>query len=91
MMQKYDALLLKISKSICHFFFGDFCCMMDLMMIESARKDNVQSRFYGGWVCDHYIGSVLVFGPNGTIPICWHNDSGTVHDSNNVWIRNINI
>lgn len=31
--------------------------------------DDEQNQFDNGWTCDHYIGAVLVFCPDGTIPI----------------------
>jgi hypothetical protein len=40
---------------------------------------NEENHFYNGWTCDHYIGAVLVFCPDGTIPICCYNVPGTVH------------
>ena len=52
-------------------------------------NDDVQNRFYNGWVGDHYIGAVFVFCPDGTIPICCYNVPGTVHDSNIAIIGNI--
>jgi hypothetical protein len=52
------------------------------LMIECAAEEDVQNQFYNGWTCDHYIAAVLVFCPDGTIPICCYNVPGTVHDSN---------
>ena len=52
------------------------------LMLECSSDEDVQNRFYNGWTCDHYIGAVLVFCPDGTIPICCYNVPGTVHDSN---------
>ena len=51
-------------------------------MLECAAEEDVQNRFYNGWTCDHYIGPVLMFCPDNTIPICCYNVPGTVHDSN---------
>ncbi len=59
------------------------------LMLECSGDDDVQNRFYNGWTCDPYIGAVLVFCPNGTIPICCYDVPGTVHDSNIAVIRNI--
>eukprot|EP00804_Cyclotella_cryptica_P010121 CCRYP_018494-RA/>CCRYP_018494-RA protein AED:0.03 eAED:0.03 QI:578/1/1/1/0/0/2/26/188 len=59
------------------------------LMVECAAEDDVQNRFYNGWTCDHYIGAVLVFCPDGTIPICCYNVPGTVHDSNIALMGNI--
>ena len=50
-------------------------------MVECSGDDDDQSRFYNGWTCDHYIGAVLVFCPDGTIPICCYNVPETVHDN----------
>ena len=58
-------------------------------MLECAGDEDTQNRFYNGWTCDHYIGAVLVFCPDGTIPICCYNVPGTVHDSNIAVIGNI--
>jgi hypothetical protein len=67
-----------------HPFLEDVWCTMDgiKLMLECAGEDDIQNRFYNGWTCDHYIGAVLVFCPDGTIPICCYNVPGTVHDSN---------
>jgi hypothetical protein len=66
-----------------HPFLGDVWCTMDgvKLMVECSGDDDKQNRFYNRWTCDHYIGAVLVFCPDGTIPICWYNVAGTVHDS----------
>ena len=58
-------------------------------MLECAEDDDVQNRFYNGWICDHYIGDVLVFCQDGPIPISCHNMPGTVHDSKIAVIGNI--
>jgi hypothetical protein len=67
-----------------HPFLNDVWCTMDgiKLMLECAADEDVQNRFYNGWTCDHYIGAVLVFCPDGTILICCYNVPGTVHDSN---------
>ncbi len=41
----------------------------------------MQERFYNGWTHDHYMTSVFVFCPNGTILIAFFNIPGAVHDS----------
>jgi len=51
------------------------------LLIESAGDDDEQNCYYNGWTCDHYVNAVLVFCPDGTIPICCYNVPGTVHDS----------
>ena len=52
------------------------------LMLECADEDDEQNRFYNGWTCGHYIGAVLVFCPDSTIPMRCYNVSGTVHNSN---------
>jgi hypothetical protein len=59
------------------------------LMLECAGVDDVQNRFYNGWTYDHYIGAVLVFCPDSTIPMCCYNVPGTVHGSNIAVIGNI--
>jgi hypothetical protein len=59
------------------------------LMLECAGDDDIQNRFYNGWTCDHYVGAVLVFCPDGTIPMCCYNVPGSVHDSNIAVIGNI--
>jgi len=74
-----------------HPFLSDVWCTMDgiKLMLECAAEDDVQNRFYNGWTCDHYIGAILVFCPDGTIPMCCYNVPGTVHDSNIALLGNI--
>ena len=64
-----------------HPFLADVWCTMDglKLMVECAADDIEQNRFYNGCTCDHYVGAVLVFCPDGTIPICCYNVPGTVH------------
>ena len=52
------------------------------LMLECSSEEDIQNRFYNGWTCNNYIGAVLVFCPDGTIPICCYNVPGTIHDSN---------
>ena len=49
--------------------------------IESAPDGIVQSPLYNGWKSDHYITAVLCFAPDGTIPECFYNVPGCIHDS----------
>ncbi len=49
--------------------------------IEQAPDGVVQGRFYNGWKGNHYITAVLCFAPDGTIPACFFNVSGCMHDS----------
>jgi hypothetical protein len=41
----------------------------------------VQSMFYNGWKCDHFVTNVLLFAPDGTIADGVYNCPGSVHDS----------
>jgi len=51
------------------------------LLLEKAGDEFIQNDYYNGWVCDHYTSAVLVFCPDGTIPICCYNVPGSVHDS----------
>jgi hypothetical protein len=51
------------------------------LTLQVASSDDVQRMFYNGWTHGHYVGAVLVFAPDGTIPICMYNVPGCVHDS----------
>ena len=59
-------------------------CTMDglKLLLECSSDEDEQNRYYNGWTCDHYISAVLVFCPDGMIPICCYNVPGTIHDSN---------
>jgi hypothetical protein len=48
---------------------------------QQSGKSDVQERFSNGRTHDHYVTSVFVFCPNGTIPIAFFNVPGTVDDS----------
>ena len=58
-------------------------CTMDGLKLYLQQSGNacIQNNFYNGWTHDHYVSSVLVFCPDGTIPICCYNVPGSVHDS----------
>jgi len=59
-----------------------WCCMDGLKLyLEQAGDATTQNNFYNGWKQDHYVSSVFVFCPDGTIPICCYNVPGSVHDS----------
>ena len=62
---------------------GNVWCTMDgiKLLLECSGDDDEQNQYYNGWTCDHYVSAVLVFCPDGTIPICCYNVPGTVHDS----------
>jgi hypothetical protein len=59
-----------------------WCCMDGLkLQIQKPPEDLKQGEFYNGWTHDHYVTSVFVFAPDGTIPICSFNHPGSTHDS----------
>jgi len=59
-----------------------WCCMDGLKLyLEEAGDATTQNNYYNGWKQDHYVSSVFVFCPDGTIPICCYNVPGSVHDS----------
>ncbi len=51
------------------------------LYLEGAPSFYVQWRFYNGWTHDHYVTSVFVFAPDGTITISFFIVPGCVHDS----------
>ena len=68
----------------CHPNLDGVWCTVDglKLLLEYADDSDVQNQYYNGCTCDHYIGTVLVFCPDGTIAICCYNVPGMVHDSN---------
>ena len=61
---------------------GVWCTMDGLKLnIEESSDFIVQNRFYNGWTHGHYVSSVIVFCPDGTIPILCYNVPGCIHDS----------
>ena len=71
-------------------FDGVWCTMDGLkLMLECTSNEDKQNRYNNGWTYDHYNGAVLVFCPNGMIPICCYNVPGTVHDSSIATIGNV--
>ena len=46
------------------------------LYLEQASDCVVQNRYYNGWTHDHYVSTVLVFCPDGTIPIVMYNIPG---------------
>ena len=58
-------------------------CTMDglKLLLEQAPDCVIQNNFYNGWTHDHYVTSVFVFCPDGTIPIETYNVPGCIHDS----------
>ena len=51
------------------------------LSIECASGHEEQARYYNGWTHGHYVGGIIVFCPDGTIPIVAYNCPGSVHDS----------
>lgn len=66
-----------------HPLLKDVWCTMDglKLTLQCSGDNTVQNNFYNGWTHDHYVSSVFVFCPDGTIPICCYNVPGSVHDS----------
>lgn len=61
---------------------GVWCVMDGLKLyLEQAGDCIMQNMFYNGWTHDHYVSAVLVFTPDGTIPIAVYNVPGDFHDS----------
>jgi DDE superfamily endonuclease len=61
---------------------GVWCTMDGLKLyLQQAGEASIQNNFYNGWTHDHYVSNVIVFCPDGTIPICCYNVPGSVHDS----------
>ena len=58
-------------------------CIMDgvKLYLQEAGSSTVENAYYNGWKCDHYVSAVIVFCPDGTIPIVCYNVPGSVHDS----------
>ena len=72
------------SKSGSHPALQDVWCTMDglKLYLQPSSDCTTQKNFYNGWTHDHYVGAVIVFCPDGTIPICCYNVPGSpVHDS----------
>ena len=75
----------------CHPTLAGVWCIMDglKLMLECASNNDKQNRFYIGWTCNHYNEAVLVFCPNGLIPICCYNVPWRAHDSSIATIGNV--
>ena len=59
-----------------------WCCFDGLQLeIECNGDETIQRRFYNSWKCSHFVKALLVFCPDGTIPIAVFNVPGSVHDS----------
>jgi len=51
------------------------------LYLQQSGDSKVQARYYNGWTHGHYVTSVFVFCPDGTISIAFFNVPGAVHDS----------
>ena len=51
------------------------------LYLEMSADRASQNNFYNGWKHDHYVGAIIVFCPDGTIPIYCFNVPESVHDS----------
>ena len=61
---------------------GVWCTMNGLKLpLQQSGNVYIQKRFYNGWTHDHYVSSVFVFCPDGTIAIYAYNLPGIVRDS----------
>ena len=61
---------------------GVWCSMDGLKLyLEQASDNIIQNMFYNGWTHHHYSSAVLVFCPDGSIPIASYNVPGSFHDS----------
>jgi len=61
---------------------GVWCTMDGLKLyLQQSGDSTIQNNFYNGWTHDHYVSAVIVFCPDGTIPIACYNVPGCIHDS----------
>ena len=51
------------------------------LYLQQSGNTEIQARFYNGWTHGHYVTSVFVFCPDGTIPITFFNVPRSVHDN----------
>ena len=51
------------------------------LYLQQSGNPEIQACFYNGRTHGHYVTSVFVFPPDGTIPIAFFNAPGSVHDS----------
>lgn len=58
-------------------------CTMDglKLYLQQSGDVTIQNMYYNGWTHDHYVSSLFVFCPDGTIPIAAVNYPGSFHDS----------
>ena len=79
----YEIEQFKVAINQRHPILEDVWCAMDgiKLLLEKSGNVEIENDFYNGWTCDHHVGAVFVFCPDGTIPICTFNVPGSVHDS----------
>ena len=51
------------------------------LTLQQSPEFLLQGKYYNGWKHDHYITSVFVFAPDGTIVAMAINEPGVLHDS----------
>jgi hypothetical protein len=51
------------------------------LYLQQSGNTEIQACYYNGWTHGHYVTSIFVFCPDGTIPIAFFNVPGSVHDS----------
>ena len=54
---------------------------MDGLKLLIEANPDLESMFYNGWKCDHYISNLFVFSPDGRIRASYINAPGSWHDS----------
>jgi DDE superfamily endonuclease len=61
----------------------DVYCVADgvKFYFEQCKDLDEQSMYYNGWMCDHFVGNLFVFGLDGLIIACVVNAPGSMHDS----------
>jgi hypothetical protein len=54
-----------------HNLLKNVWCTMDglKLTLQQSGNNRLQNNYYNGWKMDHYVSAVLVFCPDGTIPI----------------------
>ena len=61
---------------------GAFAMVDGLKLLIHTSGDKVtDNAYYNGWTCDHYVSSLFMFVPDGTICFCVLNCPGSWHDS----------
>ncbi len=51
------------------------------LYIERPPDETIHIQYHNGWTHDHYITNVVVFTPDGTIPMAYSKISRCIHDS----------